>query len=131
MNILVVDDESDFRECLVGILTSLNFKVTEARDGDEALKIVNQKEKGFFDLLCTDINMPKMDGISLIKEVNDLVHGIKSYVILSGRIADEKALNKQLSELSAPFYFLEKPFTFSTFEDLIKKILDDVAIPST
>ena len=64
--VLVVDDEPSFRALLRDILEEAGHGVTEARDGAEALAFL---EKGAFDLVLTDRQMPKVDGLELVRRV--------------------------------------------------------------
>ncbi|MBK9089968.1 MAG: sigma-54-dependent Fis family transcriptional regulator [Holophagales bacterium] len=65
-HILVVDDEAGFRALLRDILEEAGHAVTEARDGAEALAFL---ERGAFDLVLTDRQMPKVDGLELVRRV--------------------------------------------------------------
>lgn len=67
--ILTVDDSATVRQLLKTALAKAGYEVHEAADGLEALSIVRAQQ---FDLLVTDLNMPKMDGIALIEEVRQL-----------------------------------------------------------
>ncbi|HYN40592.1 MAG TPA: sigma-54 dependent transcriptional regulator [Thermoanaerobaculia bacterium] len=64
--ILVVDDEAGFRALLRDILEEAGHAVTEARDGAEALAFL---ERGAFDLVLTDRQMPKVDGLELVRRI--------------------------------------------------------------
>ena len=65
-HILVVDDEAGFRALLRDILEEAGHGVTEARDGAEALAFL---ERGAFDLVLTDRQMPKVDGLELVRRI--------------------------------------------------------------
>lgn len=65
-HVLVVDDEPSFRALLRDILEEAGHGVTEARDGAEALAFL---EKGAFDLVLTDRQMPKVDGLELVRRI--------------------------------------------------------------
>ena len=67
--ILVIDDEKSIRNTLKEILTYEGFEVVEAQDGMEGLKFV-EKEK--FDIILSDIKMPKMDGIEVLEKLQEL-----------------------------------------------------------
>jgi two-component system, chemotaxis family, chemotaxis protein CheY len=68
-SIFLVDDSSTLRMSMAGVLSKAGFKVDEAADGDEAL----DKLKGWKpDLMITDLNMPNVDGITLITEARKL-----------------------------------------------------------
>lgn len=62
--ILAVDDSSSMREMVRLALTSAGFEVTQAVDGRQALEFARQS---VFDLVLSDVNMPQMDGIELIR----------------------------------------------------------------
>lgn len=68
-HILTVDDSASMRQMVAFTLRDAGYEVSEAEDGSEALSIA-EKEK--FDLVLADVNMPKMDGISLIKKLREL-----------------------------------------------------------
>lgn len=63
--VLVVDDSETVRKILGTALADAGYDVTEAVDGEEALE---QASLVTFDLLMTDLKMPKMDGIELVRE---------------------------------------------------------------
>lgn len=62
--ILAVDDSPSMREMVRIALTGAGFDVTQASDGNEALALAR---RSVFDLVLSDVNMPVMDGISLIR----------------------------------------------------------------
>src|SRR5438067_2015512 len=63
---LVVDDDVAVRYTLRGILEHANLEVDEAADGVEALE---RLAAGVYDLIITDLNMPRMDGLELLRRV--------------------------------------------------------------
>lgn len=65
-HILAVDDSPSMREMVRLALTNAGFKVTPAVDGHQALELARQST---FDLVLSDVNMPHMDGIELIREL--------------------------------------------------------------
>ena len=65
-SVLVVDDSASMRMMVAHTLTQSGFQVVESHDGNDALeKLAKQK----FQLVITDLNMPKLDGIGLIKAI--------------------------------------------------------------
>ncbi|WP_338365497.1 response regulator [uncultured Pseudoalteromonas sp.] len=67
MKILVVDDMPLMRHVLINMLRQLDYKnVVEATDGQQALKILRQQK---FDLVITDLHMPKVDGVDLLDNI--------------------------------------------------------------
>ncbi len=67
--ILAVDDSASMRQMVSFTLTGNGHDVTEAVDGVDAL---GKAKAGKFDLVLSDVNMPNMDGITLIKELRML-----------------------------------------------------------
>jgi two-component system, chemotaxis family, chemotaxis protein CheY len=70
--ILAVDDSPAMRQMVSVTLRSAGHVVVEARDGREALDIAKQPPA--VDLVITDVNMPNMDGITLVRELRQLPH---------------------------------------------------------
>lgn len=68
-NVLVVDDSESIREVVSFTLENAGFNVMKASDGTEAVKFLDGKE---INLIITDLHMPQMDGITLIKHVRSL-----------------------------------------------------------
>lgn len=67
--ILAVDDSASMRQMVGFTLKKAGFDVTEAKDGSEALEIAKGNS---FDAVISDVNMPIMDGITLIRELRAL-----------------------------------------------------------
>jgi len=68
--ILIVDDSASIRELLIFTLEKAGYKVIAAINGQDALKQLNGKKE--IDLIITDLHMPIMDGLDLIKKVRNL-----------------------------------------------------------
>src|SRR5690349_15464950 len=66
-HILVVDDDELLAGFLKTELEADGFNVSEARDGEDALHVLNGKTR--YDLLLLDLNLPKIDGISVLQQV--------------------------------------------------------------
>jgi len=67
--ILTVDDSPSIRLMMKLTLTAQGYEVVQASDGVEALELARQRVA---DLVLTDVNMPRMDGLTLIKELRAL-----------------------------------------------------------
>jgi two-component system chemotaxis response regulator CheY len=63
-HILAVDDSPSMRDMVRIALSAAGFRVSQAADGEEALSMARQQA---FDLVLSDVNMPRMDGIELIR----------------------------------------------------------------
>ncbi|HVF16201.1 MAG TPA: response regulator [Steroidobacteraceae bacterium] len=69
--ILAVDDSASMRQMVRFTLEGAGYKVVQAADGVEALTIAKSNNA---DLVLTDVNMPRMDGLSLVRELRALDH---------------------------------------------------------
>ena len=67
--ILIADDEAMVRNVFVALITQMGFECLQAENGEEAIYLL-KKEKSI-KLLLMDINMPKIDGLTALKEIRD------------------------------------------------------------
>ncbi len=101
--ILVVDDMAAIRTSLREILTEENHEVAEAKDGEEALR---KLEEEHFDIVFCDVKMPKLDGIELLERVKKA--GITTpFIIISAHGTKETALE---CIKRGAYFFIQKPF---------------------
>jgi DNA-binding NtrC family response regulator len=112
MNVLLADDERSIAVTLRDALSDAGHKVTVVGDGREALRELQARP---FDLLITDIRMPGMDGISLLKEAKTL-DPAPAVIVITGHGTIESAV--EAIRYGAYDYVL-KPFLN---EDLIRKV---------
>lgn len=113
--ILVVDDDKEFREVLCGFLDSRNHQTYQAASGEDALKLMQQLAP---DVIFLDICMPGMNGLELSKIVRSL-HPDTRIVAMSGYSAQETA--KEAIGLGAAD-FLMKPIELEDLEYLLPLI---------
>jgi DNA-binding NtrC family response regulator len=66
--ILVVDDDLEIRESVADVLRQAGYDVDEAKDGKKAIKCI---DAGSYDLVLTDLNLPKLDGMKVLRHVLD------------------------------------------------------------
>jgi DNA-binding NtrC family response regulator len=66
--ILVVDDDPEIRDGVADVLRQAGYDVDEAKDGKKAIKCI---ETGSYDLVLTDLNLPKVDGMKVLRHVLD------------------------------------------------------------
>ncbi|MDD1608362.1 MAG: sigma-54 dependent transcriptional regulator, partial [Methylococcaceae bacterium] len=76
--ILVVDDEAKMRRLLEIMLTQMNYAVLQAGDGLEAITVLTKHP---VDLIITDLKMPKLDGIGLLKQLREQANNIPVIVV--------------------------------------------------
>jgi DNA-binding response OmpR family regulator len=125
IKILVIDDEKEFAEGVAEILQSRGFKVEVALSGRHALDKYN---KTSFDLVISDLKMPEMDGIELIKEIRHL-NPCQRIIVLTGVPGQLTPWNPKLarSRHDALFFSslerLIKPFRPAALIDLITRVL--------
>ncbi|NPA74394.1 MAG: response regulator transcription factor [Epsilonproteobacteria bacterium] len=117
---LLVEDERDARDILKFYLNTIFDVVDVAEDGEKGFKIFkeNYKKKRFYDIIITDIKMPKLDGLSMVEEITKLKNDQK-YIIVSA-YKDEDYLLKAIS-LNIAGYFV-KPLDIDSMIELLKKI---------
>ncbi|MCP4367676.1 MAG: response regulator, partial [Deltaproteobacteria bacterium] len=101
--ILIIDDEPAVLKTTQKILASEGYKVKNASSGKEAVAILKVEN---FDLAITDIRMPGMDGLEVIRQAKKLDHFLE-IIVLTGYGTTENAV-KALKEEGA-FDFLIKP----------------------
>lgn len=122
-HILVVDDEPDLAELIRQRfrkqIRDKQLEFSFAADGMEALSQLEQKV--FFDMVLTDINMPRMDGLSLISKIREL-HPLLKSVIISA-YGDMKNIRSALN--NGAFDFVTKPIDFSDLEITIQRTLEE------
>jgi two-component system, NtrC family, nitrogen regulation response regulator NtrX len=88
-NILIIDDERSIRKTLNEILSYEGFKVDEAIDGEEGLKMFSDKT---YDVVLCDIKMPKLDGIEFLVKAGELNADIP-VIMISGHGTIETAVD--------------------------------------
>ncbi len=116
--ILTVDDSTTMRQMIAFTLAQAGFQVLEAGDGDEALAIARTRGA---DLVITDVNMPKMDGITLVKELRQL----KSYQftpILMLTTESSPEMKMRGKEAGATGWIV-KPFSPEKLVETVQKVL--------
>ena len=107
-HILVTDDEELVRDAARSILVENGFRVSEARDGIEALAVLAQQKDPPIDLLLTDLVMPNMDGLQLVQVVQK-IHPDLKILTASGYTSDPEKITA-LKNVGLGLV-LQKPFT--------------------
>jgi two-component system, chemotaxis family, chemotaxis protein CheY len=117
---LVVEDSPMMRQLIVFALARLkNLRVVEADDGVDGLK---KLASGRFDIVITDINMPIMDGLKLVKRIrSDAIHRDVPIVIITTEGAEED--RQRALQLGANVYItkpIQAPQVISKVKELLK-----------
>jgi len=120
MKILIVDDFSTMRRIIKNLLRDLGFTNTaEADDGNTALPIL---QKGGFDFLITDWNMPGMTGIDLLAAVRSDPQLAELPVLM---VTAEAKRDQIIAAAQAGVNgYIVKPFTAMTLKEKIEKIFE-------
>ena len=114
---LIVDDSGVFLKMLESTLWALDYEVTEASDGQEALEKARLRH---FDLVLTDQNMPRMDGVELIKGLRALP-SYRNVPILMITTEASDELKAQAKEAGATGW-LQKPTNPGKLLEVLNKV---------
>ena len=114
LNVLLVDDESEFRETLVKRLRKRKLNAIGVRSGEVALEKLTEIA---VDVVVLDVKMPGMDGIETLRQIKDK-HPLVEVIMLTGHANMEVAI--QGMELGA-FDYLMKPMEI---DELLYKVQD-------
>lgn len=115
--ILVVEDEKSMREVLRMLLEGENYDVTTASDGLEGLNYI---KKDIFDLIITDMKMPKLDGFELLKKVKE-ISPETIVIMITAFGTTETAIDAM--KLGA-YDYINKPFKIDEIRLIITKALE-------
>jgi len=116
--ILTVDDTASMRQMISFTLNSAGHEVLQASDGNEALKVLQGKK---VDLVICDVNMPNMDGITLVKSLRELVE-YKFTPILMLTTESQESKRQQGKSVGATGWIV-KPFNPEQLLTIVKKVL--------
>lgn len=113
--VLVADDSSTMRKIILRSLQAVGVSsATEANDGEEAIQMF---QNGTFDLVLTDWNMPKKNGLEVIQEIRKL--NAKIPIIM---VTTEAEKSRVLEAIQAGVSdYLVKPFTAETLREKLEK----------
>ena len=114
LNVLFVDDETDFLDTVLKRMKKRDVNVTGAESGEKALELLEREP---VDVLVLDVRMPGMDGIQALREIKKN-HPLVEVIMLTGHASMEVAIEGM--ELGA-FDYLMKPVDI---DELLYKIQD-------
>jgi two-component system chemotaxis response regulator CheY len=116
--ILAVDDSASIRQMVAFTLKSAGYDVIEAVDGQDGLEKAKTKAVS---LVLTDQNMPRMDGISLVKELRALPqHKSTPILMLTTESSDQM---KAQGKAAGATGWLVKPFDPAKLLEVVKKVI--------
>lgn len=113
--LLVVDDENNLRLVVQKELTRQGHEVETASDGEAAWTLLEQQD---FDVLLCDINMPRLDGIGLLRRMREKSANPPEVIMLTGQATVESAI--EAMKLGA-YDYLTKPYRITELAVLVKQ----------
>ncbi len=117
-SILAVDDSASMRQMVSFTLKGAGYEVVEASDGVEALNVARGRS---VNLVITDVNMPNMDGITLIQQLRTLPnYKFTPMLMLTTESAADK---KQAGKSAGATGWIVKPFNPDQLLATVKKVL--------
>jgi two-component system chemotaxis response regulator CheY len=117
-SILTVDDSASIRQAIKIALGSAGFSVTEAVNGAEGLE---KAEAGAFDLIITDLNMPIMDGLTMIQELRRRGKVVGVPIVFLSTESDGDI--KQQAKAAGATGWMTKPFESEQLVKIANKVL--------
>ena len=115
----VVDDEPLIVELVSEILEGMNVRVRSFLDGEEVLKAIDDDHP---DIILSDIKMPKVDGLTMLKKLDE--SGLKIPIIFISGFVTKDAVLAGLK--SGARYFIEKPLDDKRIISLVDSVLKNV-----
>ena len=114
--ILVVDDEPNLRRVLSALLVRDDYDVHTAEDGEQALAVLNEHH---IDMVVTDLRMPKLDGMELLRRVRVMDEELPVVIITAHGTVD----NAVEALKTGAFDYITKPFDQTEVRTIVKKAL--------
>ena len=124
LKFLVVDDFSTMRRIVRGLLKEMGcHQIAEAEDGAEALSMLRSQH---FDFVVSDINMPNMNGLELLKAIkaDEALRHLPVLMVTAEARKEDIVLAAQ----SGAAGYIVKPFSKATLEEKVQRILQKMAV---
>lgn len=115
--VLVIDDEDIVRICCSRALSPAGYEVRMAQNGLDGLKMIEEER---FDIVLTDLKMPDMDGIEVLRKIKKEWPEIGVIIITGYQTVDTEAKSIKLGA----FDYIEKPFTPDALISAVDKALE-------
>ncbi len=120
MKVIVADDSMLTRKIVIKYLAPLNFEAIEASNGSEVMEILN-KEENLPNLILMDWNMPEMDGIEVLEEIQKNARLNRVPVIMLTSESDELSIETAMK--AGARAYITKPFTAEQLVETIKETI--------
>jgi two-component system cell cycle sensor histidine kinase/response regulator CckA len=115
--ILVVDDEADMVATCVRLLRSLGYICLTAKDAAEAVALLDAERP---DLLLTDLKLPVLDGLTVVRHARGLRDPVP-VVVFTGYVSPD---SRRASLEAGAAAYLKKPFTAEELRETVRRVLD-------
>jgi CheY-like chemotaxis protein len=121
--ILVVDDEPDMRTFLSTVLEDNGYRYECAKDGDEAMEMLQADPP---DLVCLDVTMPNKSGVGVYRNMkeSDQFKGIP-VIFVTGVTEDFEKFISSRRQVPPPEGYIAKPVDDTQFLEMIRKLLNE------
>ena len=116
IHVLVVDDEELYRRALERILSRVGYSVITARDASEAMRVVSSQP---IDLVLTDVKMPGVNGLELVRQVHEFDPDLPC-IVITGYGSAESSVD---ALRAGAFWYLEKPFEQGHL-DVVRRLVE-------
>lgn len=116
MRLLLVEDESQLLEAYVKGLKQEGYAIDTAANGEDAVELCSINT---YDLIVLDLNLPKLNGIDVLKEVRALNKAVKIIIVSANRSIDQRIEGLDLGAND----YLTKPFDFLELKARIRALL--------
>ena len=119
--VMVVDDDPDARDFLVTVLEDNGFAAVTARDGSEAISLLEQQAP---DLVTLDITMPEKSGVAVYRKLreDDRFKGVP-VIIITGVSDDFKKFISSRRQVPPPDGYISKPVDHEQFVSMVQGLL--------
>ena len=120
--IMIVDDSKSVRAVIGMTLKMAGYETVIAEDGQQALDYITDKNNQKIDLIVTDVNMPNMDGITLIKELKKIEEFSTIPVCILTTETEQEKMDQESSGLNDAW--IMKPVQPAHVLDIVGGLLD-------
>lgn len=118
-SILIADDEEMVRLVMRAVLSYRGYKISEARDGQHLLEVLQEGGSGF-DLVLLDLDMPRLNGWDALKRIREEHPGLRVILLSGGSVDSDETTAKERGACG----FLGKPFKNEALVQLVRRTLD-------
>jgi len=115
--VLAVDDSKTMRDMVSFTLKREGFEVVEAEDGVNAIEVSNN---GTYDLVISDVNMPRMDGITLVGKLRENPNFRTTPILILTTEADQT--KKAAGKAAGATGWIVKPFDPDQLVDVVRRV---------